>query len=197
MDIDYQRLLKLLSDYKYNETDKPYIICFIGGPGYGKSYLAKLISKRFNIPIVSNDKIRRLLESEGLDYKNRDIVHKIEYAQIYNIIKNKSSVILDANSIRTHDVISKKADDYNIKCYFINLTCDEDTIIERLKYRETQFGKDDNYSRATYKYYYEYKECLKSIKFPKEKIFFEIKTDEDLDKQIDELFNRINEDLTI
>lgn len=194
--INYAEILeKLVKDYKFDFVTKPFIICFIGGPGYGKSFLSKLISKKENIPIVSNDRTRRFLDSLGLDSTDQDVVHKLEYLQIEYLIKHHSNIILDANAIRQHSVISKKAKELNIPCYYVNLLCNQEIILERLDYRESQFGKDDNYSRATKRDYLDYQEEIKNIIFPSEKIFFEIKTDEDLDKQVEKLFKKIKEDI--
>lgn len=194
--IDYAKLLKeLVKDYTIDSVVKPFIICFIGGPGYGKSFLSKLISKRENIPIISNDKTRRLLDSIGLDSTNQDVVHKLAYLQMEYLIKHHSKIIIDANAIRQHSIISKKAKELNVKCYYVNLLCNQDIILERLDYRESQFGKNDNYSRATKKDYLDYQGEIKNIIFPAEKIFFEIKTDEELDKQVEKLFEKIERDI--
>lgn len=194
--INYTKLLEeLVKAYKINSVVKPFIICFIGGPGYGKSFLSKLISKRENIPIISNDKTRRLLDSIGLDSTNQDVVHKLAYLQMEYLIKHHSNMIIDANAIRQHNIISKKAKELNVKCYYVNLLCNQDIILERLDYRESQFGKNDNYSRATKKDYLDYQEEIKNIIFPAEKIFFEIKTDEELDKQVEKLFEKIERDI--
>lgn len=194
--INYADLLeKLVEDYKINSVINPFIICFIGGPGYGKSFLSKLISKRKQIPIVSNDKTRRLLDSLGLNSTNQEVVHKLAYLQMEYLIKHHSSMIIDANAIRQHSVISKKAKELNVKCYYVNLICNQDIILERLDYRESQFGKDDNYSRATKKDYLDYQEEVKSISFPAEKVFFEIKTNEELGNQVEKLFEKIESDV--
>lgn len=192
MNINYTELLeKLIKDYKIDIVSKPFILCFIGGPGYGKSFISKLISEKENIPIVSNDRTRRFLDSIGLDSTNQDIVHKLAYLQIEYLIKNGSNIIFDANAIRQHEFISKKADQLNVRCYYINLVCDEDIILKRLDYRESQFGKNDNYSRATKEDYFKYQEEIKSIDFPTKKIFYEIRTDKKLEVQVKKLFEKI------
>lgn len=194
--INYVELLQeLVKDFKIDFVVKPFIICFIGGPGFGKSFLSKLISKRENIPIISNDRTRRLLDSVGLDSTNQDVVHKLAYLQMEYLVKHHSNMIIDANSIRQHGVISKKAKELNVNCYYVNLLCNQDIILERLDYRESQFGKNDNYSRATRKDYFDYQEEIKNIHFPTDKIFFEIKTDEELDKQVEKLFKKIESDI--
>lgn len=192
MEINYTAILKeLISEYKIKACSKPFLLCFIGGPGYGKSFLSKLISEREDIPIISNDRTRRFLDKKGIDSKNQDVIHKIAYLQMEYLLKLNTSVILDRNAIRQHEIISKIASKLNVKCYYVNLICNQDTILERLKYRESMFGKDDNYSRATIKNYWDYQEEIKKIVFPTEKIFFEIKTDEELDMQIENLFIKI------
>ncbi len=195
MKVNYTEFLdELVKDYKISMVDKPFIICFIGGPGYGKSFLSKLISEKKSIPIVSNDRTRRFLEIMGLDSTNQDVVHNLAFLQVEYLIKHGSNVIMDANAIRQHKNISKKAKELNIKCYYVNLICNQDMILKRLNYRESQFGKDDNYSRATIKDYFNYQEEIKNIIFPVEKIFFEIRTDEKLEKQIEILFENIEND---
>lgn len=104
------------------------------------------------------------MDSIGIDSKNQDIVHKLAYLQIDYLLKHNSSIILDANAIRQHNMISKIAEDANIKCYYVNLVCNEKTIIERIKERESNFGKEDNYSRATLGEYLEYQEEVKVSK---------------------------------
>ena len=173
-----------------------------GGRGSGKTMLLRYLSyhsrfseKRKNIPIISNDRTRRLLDSIGLDSTNQEVVHKLACLQMEYLINHHSNMIIDANAIRQHNVISKKAKELNVKCYYVNLLCDHDVILERLDYRENKLGQIDNYSRATKKDYLNYQEEIKNIIFPAEKIFFEIKTDEDLDKQVEKLFEKIERDI--
>lgn len=59
------------------------------------------------------------MDSIGIDSKNQDIVHKLAYLQIDYLLKHNSSIILDANAIRQHNMISKIAEDANIKCYLL------------------------------------------------------------------------------
>lgn len=45
MEINYDVILKeLVSEYKIKACSNPFLLCFIGGPGYGKSFVSKLIS---------------------------------------------------------------------------------------------------------------------------------------------------------
>ncbi|MCI9434728.1 MAG: hypothetical protein HFI86_05620 [Bacilli bacterium] len=66
--------------------------------------------------------------------------------------------------------------------------------MRRLDYRESQFGSENNnFSRAVRKDYYSYLEGLKNNPFPKEKIFFTINTEGNLDTQVDSLVKKIQE----
>lgn len=63
--------------------------------------------------------------------------------------------------------------------------------MRRLDYRESQFGSENNnFSRAVRKDYYSYLEGLKNNPFPKEKIFFTINTEGNLDTQVDSLVKK-------
>lgn len=68
-------------------SQSPYIIAFIGGQGYGKTYLARKIAQLADFTIVSNDQIRRRLEAAGRDSHDEDTVHNIAYRRVAEALR--------------------------------------------------------------------------------------------------------------
>lgn len=65
---DYNDLYKMvISDIPLSDDEVVYGVSFVGPPGIGKSTISKLLSKKLNIYVTANDKIRRLLDNLGID----------------------------------------------------------------------------------------------------------------------------------
>ena len=71
-------IFKSKNDLNINFDKSPYITVITGIPGGGKSYLANLLSKKFDQPIISFDFL--------FDYENRKM-NKIEKQIISNFQK--------------------------------------------------------------------------------------------------------------
>lgn len=192
--IDYEKLYNMvIKDIPISKSDFVYGICFVGGPGVGKSTVAKLLSKRLNVYVTANDKIRRMLDSLGIDSSNNQpLVEKLAYDRTRYMLENNTSMIIDANFLTAYKSVEENFGKFNAKCLFVKLECSEKEILRRLDYREEQFGKDkENFSRATRRDYEIYLEKLKRNIFPEEKVFFIIDTEKDLDAQLNSLVEKI------
>lgn len=193
-EIDYDYLYHLIiKDIPIVKDDFLYGITFIGPPGIGKSTIAKLLSKRLNLYVTANDKIRRMLDDLGIDsVTNQPLVEKLAYDRSRYMLENHTSMIIDANCLTAYKLVEENFHSFHAPCFFIKLDCSEKEILRRLDYRETQFGKDENnFSRATRKDYNSYLERLRKNPFPEEKIFFTICTEKELAPQIEELVKKI------
>lgn len=194
--INYEYLYNIvIKDIPISKVDFVYGISFIGPPGIGKSTIANLISNKLNIYVTANDKIRRILDSLGIDASNnQSLVEKLAYDRISYMLENSTSMIIDANCLTAYKVVEENFSHFNVPCFFIKLECSEEEILRRLDYRESQFGiENNNFSRAVRKDYYSYLERLKNNPFPKEKIFFTIDTEGNLDTQVDSLVKKMQE----
>lgn len=191
--INYEKLYNMIvKDIPISNDNFVYAITFIGLPGMGKSTIANILSKKLNIYIAVNDEIRRILDKLGIDSsQNKQLTKKLIIDRIKFMLKNNTSMIIDGNAQSKYNDLERILNDFNAHCFFIKLECSEEEILKRLDYRESQFGKDkNNFSIATRKDYYSEKQ-LKSNQFPKEKIFFTINTEENIDSQIDMLVDKI------
>ena len=70
-------IFKSKNDLNINFDKSPYITVITGIPGGGKSYLANLLSKKFDQPIISFDFL--------FDYENRS---KLTHQASCKILKN-------------------------------------------------------------------------------------------------------------
>ncbi len=190
---------KLISEIPINKSENVYGITFIAGPGYGKSTVANIISKKLNLYITANDKIRRLYDELGFDnvlYEN-DIKKMANDRTIY-LLQNKTSHIIDANMEFFWEMASDNYQKYNAKLIFVELVCDENEILKRIEKRSQNYGKNDNLSRAGKEDFYKYLELKKEKGIPKDKIFYTINTNcsvEEIEKQVDLFIKKLNKEI--
>ncbi len=194
--INYEYLYrKMIDDISIVKDDFLYGITFIGPPGVGKSTVANLLSKKLNLQVTANDKIRRMLDDLGIDSSaHQPLVEKLAYDRSRYMLENHTSMIIDANCLTAYQAVEENFSQFHAPCFFIKLECSEQEILRRIDYRETQFEIDkNNFSRATKKDYDSYLERLRNNPFPKEKIFFTIHTEKELMQQIEECVSKIEE----
>lgn len=117
-----------------------------------------MISKKLNIFISSNDKIRRVQDNLGITASsNQHLVERLTYDRTKYMLENGTSMILDANCLIAYKSVEENFSYYKAPCFFILLEYSEAEILKRLDYREKTFDKDiTNFSRATKEDYYLY-----------------------------------------
>lgn len=198
--LNYESLYQMvIKDIPITHDDVVFGITFVGPPGIGKSMVANLLSKRLNVYVTANDEIRRMLDDVGIDSsKNQPLVEKLAYDRSKFMLENNTSMIIDANCLTAYKAVEENFGYFGVPCFFIKLECNENEILRRLEYRETQFGKDkNNFSRTTKKDYDLYLERLKNNPFPEEKVFFTMDTDKELAPQIEEVVNKIEHKMNL
>jgi len=200
MDYSYEKIFKkLVEEIPLKPSDKVYGITFIAGPGFGKSTVAKIISKKLGLYITANDKIRRLYNELGFDDTlYEDDVKRMANDRTIYLLDNKTSHIIDANMEFFWEMALNNYNSHNAKLFFVELSCAEEEVLKRIGVRKDNFGKNDNLSRATEVDYYNYLEKKKTKGIPKDKIFFTIHTDtsvDEIEKQVDILIEKIKGDM--
>ena len=200
MEYSYTKILdKLLSEVPIKESNKVYGITFVAGPGFGKSTVANMLSKKLGLLIVANDQIRRFHDKLGFDNtKYEDNIKKMAFDRTVYLLEHKTCHIADANFQFHWKMAMDNYGKYNAKLYFIELKCSEEEVLRRIKFRESNFGKDDNQSRATIKDYNRYLKLKKEDNIPSDLIFYTINTDtsiEEIEKQVDLLVEKIKKEV--
>ena len=189
----------MIKDIPLKKCSTLFGISFLGGPGVGKSTLSQKLSQKLKIPVVINDQIRRQLETFGINpVENDDLVKKLAVSRINYLLEHQTSMILDSNSLKAYKKMEEDFQNYHAPVFFIELRCSEVEILRRIKERKENFDKDKtNYSRAVEEDYYEYLEIQKNHSFPKEKIFFTIDTEKELEKQIENFVEKLKKYINI
>ncbi len=200
MEYSYTKILdKLLSEVPINESDNVYGITFVAGPGFGKSTVANMLSKKLGLLIVVNDQIRSFYDELGFDNtKYEDNIKKMAYDRTVYLLEHKTSHIVDANFQFCWKMAMDNYGKYNAKLFFIELICSEDEVLRRIKDRESNFGKNDNQSRATIEDYNRYLNLKKENNMPSDLIFYTINTDtsiEEVEKQVDLLVEKLKKEI--
>lgn len=200
MNYSYESIFKkLVEEIPLKPSDNVYGITFIAGPGFGKSTVANIISKKLDLYITANDKIRRLYNELGFDDTvYEDDIKKMANDRTIYLLDNKTSHIIDANMEFFWEMALNNYNNHNAKLYFVELSCAEEEVLKRIGVRKNNFGKNDNLSRATEVDYYNYLEKKKTKGIPKDKIFFTIHTDtsvDEIEKQVDILIEKIKGDM--
>lgn len=158
------------------KLDKPYVVLLSGLPGSGKSFLAKQLSKRLKIFLLSSDYIRNYYYQFTDDYseeKRREIeekVLKINEQRLIKLIENKVPFVFDKD-FNKEKSINKFILDYHINDYFeiikIKVNSSDEHNIERIQHRKMDYKKIDSdiigdntsyHSSYSKEVYYEIKE---------------------------------------
>ena len=195
---EYHTLFKnVIADIPLSQEKNVYGITFFAAPGVGKSTVAKMISQKTGLYITANDKIRRIAESCGIDpNENRKMIESVANDRTVYMLKNNTSMIIDANMHFFWQSALNNFKNNNAKLYFVKLECDEDTILKRIEERALNFGNNENLSRAVADDYFRYKARAEETPIPEELITFTIKTNtnyEEMEKQVVELIKCINQ----
>lgn len=141
--LDENTLEKIFKEHcsELKNTDiklDPFVISFSGTPGMGKSFIAKKLEDIYKAVRISTDELRNLLESYFIDKKNRESVVE-EYLSYFlqNYKLPNKFIILDASIDRRYKQLFPYLKTKKIKFVVIRLQVPKDTIIERIKERDS------------------------------------------------------------
>lgn len=201
--MDYNKLFDMVvSDIPLKPEPACFGITFIAPPGAGKSTIANIISQKTGLYITANDKIRRLVESVGIDPnepENRRLVEQLANDRTVYMLKNKTSMIIDANMQFFYESAMNNFKNHDARLFFVKIDCPEEEILKRIESRAANFDKKpENFSRAVAADYYKYLERTKTSTFTDDLVLFTIdssKSLENIEKQVDELIDVLNNKL--
>jgi len=143
-----------VSRYRNESFPNPIVIGFVASVGAGKSYLANALSKKLNVPIFTNDGIRRFLNDQGVKGSNPlpDLVIDLARARSDKLLENGISYILDADLTLTHKLDEQRMSERGAKLLLIRLNCPPELALSRIRQRadlgqSESKGNEDDYNR--------------------------------------------------
>lgn len=184
-----------VDDYNHNKI----CITFVGGPGFGKSTISKMLCEKMNLFHCSNDYIARQIEKmdyDITDYEKRtELVSSIAFPFQDFLFENSIDFVLDANLMLYIDVIKKRCNSYNYKLFIIELEINHDEALRRslkrleLKDKENLSDSDEADFKLFLRQYKDYK-IIENL----ENIFANIDMERnDIEDQVDDIIKRINQ----
>jgi cytidylate kinase len=170
-----------------------FVIAMVGLPGSGKSTVAREISRRLNVYIASNDKIRRFLNDEGYPGVSpiQEVLQFIAESQTDYLLDHHVSHIIDNDLIKFVDAVRSKIARYRGRMYLINVVCPEDVNLKRLddRLQKVSGGLEGGHSRAGEEEYRRRKEVHMTVQKPT--FDFVVYSDQDLASQIDDITRQL------
>ena len=136
------------------------MICFVGVPGSGKTWLAKKIEKQYNGVRINNDLLRKIIDKKitKKEEEREEILKEFlsKFLKQY-AFKNKL-VILDSGIERKYETIKEIADKKNIEIFIIKMVVPKKMIIQRIKKKdEKRFGEHPEHIRGWFEDYNNFK----------------------------------------
>ena len=176
-------------------------ISFVGGPGFGKSTIAKKLCEKLNMFHCSNDYIARELEKIDVDITDYEqktkLVSSIAFPFQDFLFENNIDFVLDANLMLYLDVLRKRCENYNYHLYIIEIDINHEEALRR-SLKRLKENNPENLSNSDLEDFKLFEKQYKEYKLRENKdyIFAKINMEQDnLDEQIDNLIKKIKEDI--
>lgn len=163
-DIIVSRIKHEVDNNQYSRTK--IAVCFIGGPGSGKTTIGNEICTTFKFYLHSNDYIRRLLDEYNLTNsifeENQKAVRYIAIEIHKYLCERGISFVMDANIMNNVDFISAEMKDYEYNFVLIKVDCQKEVAINRINERN-RLNNQGEHSKADIEAYYRYLDNLKKV----------------------------------
>lgn len=191
-------LLQLLEETVKSRKLKPeynfdFVISFVGLTGVGKTTVAYLLAEKSGLPIFSHDDIRQFLEKHNMDKDDRELVEWLSLERATHLIDKNIDFILDGDIVSYYQKLKKRLENQGGKLLLVNVICDLDVVIERLKkrkYGEKQPFGNVNYSASDFNTYFQRRFLHTQGHYPKD-FFATINNTHDSEEQVQELWFKI------
>ncbi|MCM1053210.1 MAG: hypothetical protein NC483_04485 [Ruminococcus sp.] len=175
-------------------------ISFVGGPGFGKTTISKVLCEKLKLFHCSNDYIARELEKNGYDISDYEIKTKLISSIAFPfqdfLFANDIDFVLDANLMLYLDVLKDRCNSYGYKLYIIELQINPQEALKRsLKRLEIKdptnlSDSDEEDFKLFLNQYKEYKKIEKA-----NYIFAKIDTEKNINEQLDDIIKKITVDI--
>lgn len=118
---------------------EPVIVVLAGYPGVGKSFIANEFRRELSTDVLRTDKIRKELVSNPTYSKDESQkTYEELFSRTEETVKGGTSVVLDATfSLQVgRDNVASIGEQQGCAVIFVNVTCDEDIVRERIASRD-------------------------------------------------------------
>lgn len=119
---------------KQLQLNPPLLIITMGYPGAGKTYFARQFADQYNLPKVSEDRIRyELFEEPTFNDDEAQIIERVAYISLEELLITKQAVIYDGSCLRFEQrkALYELAADHNYQTLTIWLQTDLATSTHR------------------------------------------------------------------
>jgi len=161
----FKKVLKKLKKQIKNTSkkNKRLIICFVGIPCSGKTYLAKKIEKKYKGIRINNDNIRKIIDAKITKRKEEGevILKQFLLKLLKNYPFNNKLVILDSGIERKYKDIHKISKSKKWKMFIIRIITSKKLIIKRIKAKDRK--RFENHPEDIQRWFCEYEDFNKKI----------------------------------
>jgi len=147
-----------------NVVNGKLIICFAGTPCSGKTYLAKIIEKKYKAVRITSDKLRKIIDKSitKIKYEREAILKEYILDLLKNFPFSNKLVILDLGIERKYNDISKISKSKKWKMFVIKMVVPKKLIIKRIRIKDEKRFKE--HPEDIKRWFREYKAFNKKIK---------------------------------
>lgn len=144
-----KKFVKEMDIDKVANYKRPHMILLSGFPGSGKTYVAKALSKKYQLFLLSNDYVRNYCFSHNEEVSSVEpiemIVKRINKQRLLKLLNNKKSFIFDRD-INTNEEMKKfilLSKTFGYDLIAIKLNSNDKNNIERVENRFMDIDKVD------------------------------------------------------
>jgi predicted kinase len=180
-----------LAQLKIHSSEiKNLVIGLIGLPGTGKSTVAAKIAEQTGILVVSNDNIRRFLNTHGHpgSRPDREVLEYIAVERTKFLFEKGISHIIDADLTSHVEKARNNATGFGFKLVLIKVECPEDIALARI---EKRLGEGTDESQASIKTYHKRVEFQEEHATEHYDLLATINTAEELLKQVESVSQKL------
>src|SRR3989344_2914217 len=177
-------------------TNQQFFIGLIGSYGTGKTTIAKRLTEKLPLVMVSSDEIRRLLEYNNIPHQiieNQKLLFFVGLKFINELIKKRINIILDADLRETQyrEALQKIFNAAGYKIIILHITAPEKLVLGRIKTRREK--ERSQYLKINLERHYQERQKIHSRYPLPQNIFYTFTNNDNLDSQINEMIQKFKQ----